>query len=70
MKHVLIEIRGKSNEWGVPAVLSDEQIAAMRADGVEIGEIFYTIPSFLIGTPFFRVWIFAQDLWNFRNPFV
>jgi hypothetical protein len=63
-----IEIRGKSSTWGVNWHASDEQIGAMRADGIEVGVIENIIPGWVVRLGLTRPFIVAQDLWNFKLP--
>jgi hypothetical protein len=68
-KAVCLEIRGKHHLWSIDTAMSQRQIDDMRADGVEVGELIYTIPAWAVEMGLLRPWCFVQDVWNFRNPF-
>lgn len=69
MPKVLIEVRGKSSTWGVAWFASQEQIDAMREDGLEIGVIENTVPGWVADFGLAVPWCFFQDIWNLKNPF-
>lgn len=69
MKLASVEIRGRRSMWGINWHATPEQIAAMRADGIEVYEIENTIPTSIAGMGLTRAWCFLQDLWNLKNPF-
>lgn len=69
MKLVSVEIRGRRSCWGVNWYASQDEIEAMRSDGVEVYEIENIIPGWVAAIGMTRAFVFMQDLWNFRNPF-
>lgn len=66
---VVVDVRGKQSEWGIPSDLSAEAIADMRADGLNIIVPVNTIPLWVVRAGLIRPWCFLQDCWNFKNPF-
>lgn len=65
----IVEARGRTGEWGVPADLTREAIEDMRADGLNIIVPENSIPLWVVNFGIVRPWCFLQDLWNFKNPF-
>lgn len=63
------EVRGKSGTWVVHWHASDEQIADMQADGIEVFVTENSIPMWVNDLGMTRPWCFVQDVFNFRNPF-
>lgn len=68
-KNVSLVVRGKQHEWAVDCVMKQNQIDAMREDGLDIDEPLYRIPLWVAELGFARPWCFCQDVFNFRNPF-
>lgn len=66
---VVLEVRGKTSSWVVHGEASREQIDAMREDGLDIGIVANNIPAWVVDLGLLRPWCFAQDVFNFRNPF-
>ena len=69
MKSVSVTVRGKRSEWVVDCVMRQGQIDAMREDGVSVDEIMYRVPAWAVSIGLTKPWCFAQDVYNFRNPF-
>lgn len=68
MPRATIHVNGKTSLWGVDWHASQEQIDAMRADGVEVFILENVIPSWVVDSGLTRTWCFFQDIWNFKNP--
>lgn len=62
-------IRGRQHEWAVNFDLKPEHAADMRADGIGLGEVRYGIPAWVVYAGLSRAWMFATDIFHFRNPF-
>jgi hypothetical protein len=62
-------VRGNQHEWAVNVELKPEHAVEMRADGVELGEVYHRIPAWVVYGGLSRVWMFFEDLFQFRNPF-
>jgi hypothetical protein len=62
-------IRGHEHEWAINIDLKPEHAADMRADGVDLGELYYRIPDWIVSAGLSRAWMFAADIFHFRNPF-
>ena len=70
MKRTAItSIRGKTGEWCVIWHCTQEQIDAMNADGIDVGVVYNSFPEWIAVCGLAPVWCFAQDVFNFRNPF-
>lgn len=71
MPRAAIEVRGERNTWGVSWDASQEQIDAMRADGIEVDIVVNSIPQWVAELGYWptRTWCFFQDVWNLKNPF-
>ncbi len=68
-RRYIVTARGKQGEWGVVCHLPPSTVDDMRADGVEIIEPIHMVPWWIAGTPFMPLWMAAQDVFAFRNPF-
>lgn len=66
--HVVM-VRGKQHEWSLDCYLSDEAMRDMRADGLEVYELQYSIPAWVAELGLTHVWCFFYDVFKFRNPF-
>jgi len=62
-------VRGRTSEWAISFDASQDQIEAMRADGIDVGILMHRVPAWAVELGLLRPWCFAQDVWNFRNPF-
>lgn len=69
MPKAAIDIRGKSSEWGVSWFASQDQIDAMREDGIEVMVIENSMPAWVADAGLAGLWCFCQDIWNLKNPF-
>lgn len=65
----LIVLKGRLNRWITVIELTDEAADDMIADGIEIAEFIGIIPGWVRGLGMSKVWLFAADVFNFRNPF-
>ena len=63
-----IEVPGKHSMWRVAWQASQEQIDAMREDGIDVGVVENIIPEWVVDLGLLRFWCFWQDVWNFKNP--
>ena len=66
MKLVSVEIRGKYKRWSINCYASNEEIETMREDGLEVDEIVNSVPLWAYNLHISRLYIFLQDVWNFR----
>ena len=62
-------IRGNQHEWALNVELTEDAARDMRADEIELGEVFYSIPDWIVYAGLSRVWMFCADVFHFRNPF-
>lgn len=64
-----LQVRGKSKEWSFDIIANPKHVEDWREDGLEIDEIINRIPEWAVRIGLTKLWIFIQDLYNFRNPF-
>lgn len=62
-------IRGNQHEWAVNVELEPSAAKEMIADSIELGEVYYSIPDWIVYAGLSRSWTFCADLFHFRNPF-
>jgi hypothetical protein len=62
-------IRGKQHEWAIKTELALDTADDMRADGIELNEVWYSMPEWVAYTGMGRAWMFFSDILHFRNPF-
>lgn len=68
-KLLSVTVRGKDKTWGFSFYGDPRHMVDWEADGLEVHEVINTIPVWAAGLGMTRVWCFAQDLFNFKNPF-
>jgi hypothetical protein len=68
-KQMMIEVRGKRKSWSFPFYGDPKYLAEWRADGLEVNEVYNTIPYWVVECGMARPWCFVQDVLNLRNPF-
>lgn len=64
-----ITVRGKCHTWSFDTYADPQHLEEWQADGVDIGIIENSIPEWVVDAGLLKVWIFFQDIWNFKNPF-
>lgn len=68
-KRHALAVRGKQHEWSFTILVDPRYVAEWREDGLEIHEIYNSIPEWIVDMRLTRLWCFVQDLFHFRNPF-
>lgn len=58
-------VRGKEHEWRVE--VAEVSVEAMREDGIEVLEIVNTIPAWAVDAGIGRLWMLAQDIWDWPS---
>lgn len=69
-KPYLLVVNGKQSQWLFNVELNPRHIEDLRADGLEVNECFNSIPYWVVEHRLTRPWVFVQDLFHFRNPFI
>lgn len=70
MKKLLsLEVKGKNKTWSFNFYGDTKYLNDWREDGLNINEVVNTIPEWAVNIRLTRIWIFIQDIFNFRNPF-
>lgn len=67
-KTLAINIRGRRKSWSFKFQGDPKYLAEWREDGLEIDEVYNTIPEWAVNAGLLRVWCFVQDVFHFRNP--
>ena len=65
-KLLSLSIKGKEKTWSFNFYGDTKYLKDWRNDGLEIDEVINTIPDWIVYMGFSRIWIFFQDLFNFR----
>lgn len=63
-----ITVRGKDKTWGFEFYGYPRYLDEWRADGLDIVEVVNTVPMWVVDLGLTRARCFAQDVFNFRNP--
>ena len=63
-----ITIKGTYKTWSLNVWAEPEWVEDWRTDGLEVYEIVYSIPDWIVSLGLMRIWIFCSDIFNFRNP--
>jgi hypothetical protein len=66
-KLMRVTVRGHKHTWSFRTYQDPSNLAEWRADGLEIVEVENSVPMRL-PAGLTRAWCFAQDVFNFRNP--
>jgi len=67
-KNYTITIKGKEKTWSINTSAKPEWVKDWCEDGLEIHEILYTVPEFVVYLGLLKPWIWCSDLFNFKNP--
>lgn len=65
----LVIFKGNNNTWNTIMTMTEREAAYMKADGLEVYEFLYIWPDWVEEWGLAGVWMFAADVFNFRNPF-
>ena len=57
-------IRGQHHEWAINVELTPQGAADMRADGIELGEVWYGIPDWIVVARLASAWMFVADIFH------
>lgn len=68
-KKCTVTIKGKDKIWSFEIWAQDSWIKDWREDGLEINEVIYSIPEWVVKLRLIKVWMRCSDIFNFRNPF-
>lgn len=68
-KPYTITIKGKEHAWSIDIQADPSHVNDWREDGLEIHEVLYSIPEWVVNIGFAKVWVFISDIFNFKNPF-
>lgn len=67
-KLLSVRVPGINGTWDIPFYDDPKHIPAWRADGLDVIEVANIVPAWIADLGLTRVWCFAQDLFNFKNP--
>lgn len=67
-KLMSITVKGNQKTWSFNFYADPKYLKEWREDGLEIDEIVNTIPEFVVNIGLTKVWVFFQDILNFKNP--
>jgi hypothetical protein len=68
-REMAVTVRGKQHEWSFHFDGDPKYLQEWRDDGIEVYEIYNSIPMWVADAELTRIWCFVQDCFNFRNPF-
>lgn len=68
-KLLSITVKGDQHEWSFRFYGDPQHLPDWEQDGLEIAEVVNTVPEWVVGLGLLRLWVFGQDIFNFRNPF-
>ena len=67
-KRYSLIIQGHQRRWGFEVLADPEHLNDWLEDGIEIEEIVNTYPQWVVVLGLQRPWRFAQDVFQFKNP--
>lgn len=65
-----LEIQGKTKTWSFNFYGDTKYLDEWREDGLHIDEVLNTIPEWAVNIGLTKVWIFIQDVFNFRFKYL
>lgn len=65
-KLLAVEIKGKEKNWSFNFYGDPKYLNEWREDGLDVVEICNTIPLWIHNLGLTKIWIFLQDLFNFK----
>ena len=65
-KRFLIITWGKEKAWSFMFMGDDRHLDDWLEDGLEVYEVVNTVPMWAVNLGLTRIWILAQDIFNFR----
>ena len=65
-KHLSILVQGKNHEWAFDIYEDPKYLEEWREDGLEIDEVVNTVPEWAVNCGLTEIWIFVQDVFNFK----
>lgn len=68
-KQYSLEIKGKTSRWSFVVLVDPQYVDEWRADGLEIAELYNTVPAWVAELGLTRFWRFCQDVFYWKNPF-
>lgn len=68
-RHYTIEIKGATKLWSIDVYAKKEHADEWFLDGLDVFEVYNTVPYWVNQVSLTKVWCFIQDLLSFRNPF-
>lgn len=70
MTHKLLSlhVKGRHKSWIFEFMGDPKHIPEWEADGLEVWEVCNVVPLWVARLGLTRAWCFAQDIFNFKNP--
>ncbi|WP_432592160.1 hypothetical protein [Stenotrophomonas maltophilia] len=67
-KLLSLHVKGRHKSWSFEFMGDPKYIPEWEADGLEVWEVCNVIPAWVVDLGLTRLWVFAQDVFNFKNP--
>lgn len=68
-KNYTITIKGKEHNWSIITQAEPEHVKDWVEDGLEVYELIYSIPVWVVDLGLEKIWIVVANIFNFRKPF-
>lgn len=68
-KQLSMTVKGKNHTWCFDILVDERYVQDWLDDGLNIVAIENTIPMLVNEIGLTHIWVYMQDLFNFRNPF-
>ncbi len=68
-KQLTLRVQGKHKTWTFTVLHDPQYIDEWVADGLDVRLLCNTWPRWVVRWRLVKPWAFAQDVFNFRNPF-
>jgi hypothetical protein len=68
-QRMFIDVQGNRHRWTFPFMGDPAQLAEWRADGLEVNEVYATIPALAVNAGLLRPWIAVQRAWRWLRCF-
>jgi len=65
-RHYSLHVHGQNKHWSFDIYTEPGHVKAWREDGLEIAEVVGSCPGWVAELGLSRIWLFVQDVINFR----
>jgi len=68
-KNYTVTVKGKESNWSLVVQAKPEHAQDWLDDGLEVYELIYSIPVWVVELGLAKYWMICSNIFNFRKPF-